>query len=67
MQKDLNKGTQRKKRERKRDRQTNILQWKPLNVITLGWVETDNINLMTTITGHYHIVMHSIGYGTYKI
>ncbi len=28
-----------------------LLQWKPLNVITLGQRETDNINRMLTLTG----------------
>jgi hypothetical protein len=27
-----------------------IIQWKPLNVITLGQIETDNINQMIKIT-----------------
>jgi hypothetical protein len=27
-----------------------VLQWKPLNVITLGQMESDNINRMITIT-----------------
>ncbi len=27
-----------------------VLQWKPLNVITLGQRETDNINQMLTLT-----------------
>jgi hypothetical protein len=27
-----------------------LVQWKPLNVITLGQIETDNINRMITIS-----------------
>jgi hypothetical protein len=34
-------------------------QWKPLNVITLGQMETDNINRLKTITGGFYIVMYS--------
>jgi hypothetical protein len=31
-----------------------LLQWKLLNVITSGQIQTDNINQMITITkGHY--------------
>jgi hypothetical protein len=33
------------------------LQWKPLNVITLGLMATDKINQMITITGCFSIVM----------
>ncbi len=29
-----------------------LLQWKPLNVITLGQTKSDNINRMITITGY---------------
>ncbi len=28
----------------------NIIQWKPLNVITLGQTETDNINRLIILT-----------------
>jgi hypothetical protein len=33
------------------------LQWKPLNVITLGLMAADNINQMIMITGCFSIVM----------
>jgi|688.fasta_scaffold234738_1 hypothetical protein len=33
-----------------------FIQWKPLNVITLRWMKTDNINQMITITGSFYIV-----------
>ena len=33
-----------------------ILQWKPLNVITLGPRETDNINRMITLTEYNSVV-----------
>ena len=38
------------------------IQWKPLNVITLGQRQTDNINQMITITeGHYlGVISHLI-------
>ncbi len=32
------------------------LQWKPLNVITLGPTESDNINRMITVTGGFYLV-----------
>ena len=33
------------------------IQWKPLNVILLGQMETDNINRMITISGYFYIVI----------
>ena len=34
------------------------LQWKSHNVSTFGWVETDNINQMITLTGGLNILIH---------
>jgi hypothetical protein len=33
------------------------VQWKPLNVITLGQTKSDNINRMITITGCFYLVI----------
>ena len=41
-----------------------LIQWKPLNVITVGQIETDNINRMITITEF--IKMHSVLYVLHK-
>jgi hypothetical protein len=35
------------------------LQWTPLNVITFGQSETDNIDRMITITGYFYIVAYN--------
>ncbi len=35
------------------------VQWKPLNVITLGQSKSDNIYRMITITGCFNIVSYS--------
>ena len=37
--------------------QLELIQLKPLNVITLGQTKSDNINRMITITDHFYIVM----------
>jgi hypothetical protein len=37
----------------------NTIQWKPLNVITLGQTKSDNINRMITITGYFYLVSFS--------
>jgi hypothetical protein len=34
------------------------VQWKTLNVITLRWMETYNINQKITITSCFYIVMY---------
>ncbi len=33
-----------------------LIQWKPLNVITLGHIKIENINRMITLTGDYYLV-----------
>jgi hypothetical protein len=33
-------------------------QLKPLNVITLGQIKTDNINIMITLTGYFYTVIY---------
>ncbi len=35
------------------------LQQKPLNVITLGHTESDNINRMITLTGNFYLAVYN--------
>ncbi len=43
-----------------------ILQWEPLNVITLDHTESDNISRMLTITGCFYLVNATLKYGHIK-
>ena len=36
-----------------------VVQWKPLNVITLGQNKSDNINWMITLTDDFYLVIYS--------
>jgi len=36
-----------------------VIQWKPINVVTLGLIKSDNINRMITITSELNLLIYS--------